>query len=213
MIFEQLKSTLILVLIVAAGLAAVLEKSYIDAGIILGIVIINTLIGVLQEYKTERTLELLKNLLTPQARVMRDGKMQIVSAADVVPGDILLIDEGEKIVADARVIVSGGLRVNQSILTGESVAQEKNIHTLAESVPLSDRTNIIYQGTTVAAGSGQAVVVATGSLTELGHISGMVGQIHDEINPFSQKLEDFSRKIAIFITILCLFIVGVLLFE
>ena len=213
MIFEQLKSTLILVLIVAAVLAAALEKSYIDAGIILGIVIINTLIGVLQEYKTERTLELLKNLLTPQARVMRDGKMQIVSAADVVPGDILLIDEGEKIVADARVIVSGGLRVNQSILTGESVAQEKNIHTLAESVPLSDRTNIIYQGTTVAAGSGQAVVVATGSLTELGHISGMVGQIHDEINPFSQKLEDFSRKIAVFITILCLFIVGVLLFE
>ncbi len=213
MIFEQLKSTLIVVLIVAAILAGVLEKSYIDAGIILGIVIINTLIGVLQEYKTERTLEHLRNLLTPQARVMRDGKMQIISATDVVPGDILLIDEGEKIVADARVIVSGWLRVNQSILTGESVAQEKNIHTLAESVPLSDRTNMIYQGTAVAAGSGQAVVVATGAFTELGHISGMVGQIQDEVNPFSQKLEDFSRRIAIVITILCLLIVGVLLFE
>lgn len=213
MIFEQLKSTLIVVLIVAALLSGVLEKSYIDAGIILGIVIINTLIGVLQEYKTEKTLEHLRNLLTPQARVMRDGKMQIISAADVVPGDILLIDEGEKIVADARVIVSGWLRVNQSILTGESVAQEKNIHTLAESVPLSDRSNMIYQGTAVAAGSGQAVVVATGAFTELGHISGMVGQIQDEVNPFSQKLEDFSRKIAIFITILCLLIVGVLLFE
>lgn len=93
MIFEQLKSTLIVVLIVAALLSGVLEKSYIDAGIILGIVIINTLIGVLQEYKTEKTLEHLRNLLTPQARVMRDGKMQIISAADVVPGDILLIDE------------------------------------------------------------------------------------------------------------------------
>ncbi|MBP7806230.1 cation-translocating P-type ATPase [Candidatus Gracilibacteria bacterium] len=213
MIFEQVKSTLIIVLIVAAVLAAVLEKSYIDAGIILGIVIINTLIGVLQEYKTERTLEHLRNLLTPQARVMRDGKMQVISATDVVPGDILLIDEGEKIVADARVIVSGGLRVNQAILTGESVAQEKNTHTIPEATPLSDRTNMIYQGTSVAAGSGQAVVVATGSHTELGHISGMVGQIRDEVNPFSQKLEDFSRKIAIIITILCLFIVGVLLFE
>ncbi|MBP7773651.1 cation-translocating P-type ATPase [Candidatus Gracilibacteria bacterium] len=213
MIFEQVKSTLILVLIVAAVLAAVLEKSYVDAGIILGIVVINTLIGVLQEYKTERTLEHLRNLLTPQARVMRDGKMQVISATDVVPGDILLIDEGEKIVADARVIVSGGLRVNQSILTGESVAQEKNTHTIPEATPLSDRTNMIYQGTTVAAGSGQAVVVATGSHTELGHISGMVGQIRDEVNPFTQKLEDFSRKIAIIITILCLFIVGVLLFE
>jgi Ca2+-transporting ATPase len=210
MIFEQLKSTLIVVLIVAAALAAFLEKSYIDAGIIIGIVIINTIIGVIQEFKTERTLEHLRNLLTPQARVIRDGTMQIVSAEQVVPWDLLLIDEWEKIVADARVIVSWGLLVNQSILTGESVAQEKNIHTLAESVPLSDRTNMLYQGTTVAAGSGQAIVVATGAHTELGHISGMVGQIQDEVNPFSRKLEDFSRKIAIIITLLCLFIVGVL---
>lgn len=213
MIFEQLKSTLILVLIVAAILAAVLEKSYIDAGIILGIVIINTIIWVLQEYKTEQTLEHLKNLLTPQARVIRDGKMQVISSVDVVPGDILLVDEWEKIVADARVIKSWWLRVNQSILTGESVAQEKNIHTLTDNIPLSDRTNMIYQGTTVAAGSGEAIIVATGVHTELGHISGMVSQIQDEINPFSQKLEEFSRKVALFITILCLFIVGVLLFE
>lgn len=213
MIYEQLKSTLIVVLIIAAILSAVLEKSYIDATIILGIVIINTIIGVLQEYKTERTLEHLRNLLTPQARIMRDGKMQVISSVDVVPWDILLIDEGEKIVADARVIISGWLRVNQAILTWESVAQEKNIHKINESVPLSDRTNMIYQGTTVAAGSGQAVIIATGANTELGHISGMVGQIQDEINPFSQKLEEFSRKIAIFITLLCLFIVAVLLFE
>lgn len=153
MILEQLKSTLILVLIVAAGLAAFLEQSYIDAFIILFIVIINTIIGVLQEFKTEKTLEHLKNLLTPQARVLRDGEMQIVSASDVVPGDILLIDEGEKIVADARIIISGGLRVNQAILTGESVSQEKNTAPIALTMPLSDRNNMIYQGTTVAAGS------------------------------------------------------------
>lgn len=85
MVFDQLKSTLILVLIIAAVLAALLEKSYVDAGIILGIVIINTLIGVIQEYKTERTLEHLRNLLTPQARVIRDGKMQIIEAAQIVP--------------------------------------------------------------------------------------------------------------------------------
>ncbi len=153
MILEQLKSTLILVLIVAAGLAAFLEQSYVDAFIILFIVIINTIIGVLQEFKTEKTLEHLKNLLTPQARVLRDGEMQIVSASDVVPGDILLIDEGEKIVADARIIISGGLRVNQAILTGESVSQEKNTAPIALTMPLSDRNNMIYQGTTVAAGS------------------------------------------------------------
>lgn len=107
MIYEQLKSTLILVLIIAAALSALLEKSYVDAAIILGIVIINTIIGVLQEYKTERTLEHLRNLLTPQARVIRDGKMQVISSVEIVPGDILLVDEGEKIVADARVISSG----------------------------------------------------------------------------------------------------------
>lgn len=107
MIYEQLKSTLILVLIIAAALSALLEKSYVDAVIILGIVIINTIIGVLQEYKTERTLEHLRNLLTPQARVIRDRKMQVISSVEIVPGDILLVDEGEKIVADARVISSG----------------------------------------------------------------------------------------------------------
>lgn len=213
MIFDQLKSTLIIVLIVAAWLAALLEHSYVDAIIILCIVVINTAIGVMQEYKTEKTLELLKNLMTPSARVMRDGKMQVVSSVDVVPGDMLLVDEGEKIVADARMIISGGLRVNQAILTGESVPQEKNIHTLSESVPLSDRSNMLYQWTTVAAGSGQAIIVATGSHTELGHISGMVWQMQDESNPFSQKLEDFSRKIAIFITLICLAIVAILYFE
>lgn len=106
MVFEQLKSTLIIVLIVAALLSAFLEKSYLDAFIILGIVVINTVIGVLQEYKTEQTLEHLRSLLTPQARVLRDGKMQVIPSTNVVPGDILLIDEGEKIVADARIISS-----------------------------------------------------------------------------------------------------------
>lgn len=213
MILDQLKSTLIIVLIIAACLAALLEHSLVDAIIILCIVVINTAIGVLQEYKTERTLEHLRNLMTPNARVLRDGKMQIIPSTEVVPGDILLIDEGEKIVADARMIESWWLRVNQSILTGESVAQDKNTQILTESVPLSDRSNMIYQGTTVAAGSGQALVVATGVHTELGHISGMVWQIQEDINPFSQKLEDFSRKIAIIITTICLIIVAILYFA
>ena len=213
MIGEQLKSTLVWVLIAAAVFSAILEKSYIDATVILIIVVINTIIGVAQEFKTEKTLEHLRSLLTPQARVMRDGVLQVISASDVVPGDILLLDEGEKIVADARVIESSWLRINQSILTGESVAQEKTKNLIVENTPLSDRTNMVYQGTAVAAGSGRAVVVATGANTELGHISGMVGQIIDEVNPFSRKLEEFSRKIAIFIVILCLIIVVILIFS
>lgn len=213
MIFEQLRSTLIIILLIAALLSFLLEKSYIDAGVILSIVIINTLIWVLQEYKTERTLEHLKSLLTPQARVLRDGKLQIISSLFVVPGDILLIDEGEKIVADARIIFSQWLRINQAILTGESVAQEKNIAPIPLATPLSDRNNMIYQGTTVAAWSGKAIVVSTGASTELGHISSMVSQIQEERNPFDKKLEEFSRKIAIFITIICLLIVISFLIE
>jgi Ca2+-transporting ATPase len=116
-------------------------------------------------------------------------------------------------VADARVIESAGLRVNQAILTGESVAQEKNTANIPDNTPLSDRCNIVYQGTAVAAGSGRAVIIATGANTELGHISGMVGQITEEANPFSQKLEEFSRKIAIFIVCLCFILVAVLLFT
>jgi Ca2+-transporting ATPase len=106
MIGEQLKSTLVWVLIAAAVFSALLEKSYVDAVVILIIVVLNTAIGVAQEYKTEKTLEHLRSLLTPQARVMRDGVLQVILASDVVPGDILLLDEGERIVADARVIES-----------------------------------------------------------------------------------------------------------
>ncbi len=211
MIWDQLKSTLVWVLIAAAVLSAIPEHSYIDAGVILIIVVLNTAIGVIQEFKTEKTLENLRSLLTPQARVMRDGELQVISASDVVPGDILLLDEWERIVADARVIESAWLRVNQAVLTGESVAQEKNIMGIPENTPLSDRCNIVYQGTAVAAGSGRAIVVATGANTELGHISGMVEQITEETNPFSQKLEEFSRKIAIFIVCLCVVLVAVLL--
>lgn len=213
MIWDQLKSTLVWVLIAAAVLSAVLEHSYIEAIIILIIVILNTAIGVIQEFKTEKTLENLRSLLTPQARVIRGGELQVIAASDVVPGDILLFDEGEKIVADARVIHTAWLRINQAILTGESVAQEKTVHNIPDNTPLSDRSNMLYQGTTVAAGSGRALVIATGANTELGHISGMVDQITEEANPFSQKLEEFSRKVAIFITCLCIILVSVLIFS
>ena len=213
MIGEQLKSTVVWVLIAAAVISALLERSYIDAGVILIIVFLNTAIGVIQEFKTEKTLENLRSLLTPQARVMRDGELQVISASDIVPWDILLLDEWERIVADARVIESAGLRVNQAILTGESVAQEKTNKQIADNTPLSDRSNIVYQGTAVAAGSGRAIVVATGANTELGHISGMVEQITEEMNPFSQKLEEFSRKIALFIAGICIVLVSILLLS
>lgn len=213
MIWEQLKSTLILVLLIAALVSVWLEKSYIDAIIILLIVIINTVIWVMQEYKTEETLSHLKKLLTTHAIVLREGKMYKIRSEEVVPGDILIIEEWEKIVADARIIESQWLKVNQSILTGESVVQEKSSHSISDSTPLTDRINMVYQGTSATSGSCRAIVVATGEKTELWNISKMVNNIVEEINPFSQKLEDFSKKISIFILIICIFVVAILLLE
>lgn len=213
MIWGQLNSSLIWILIIAAILSAVLDHSYIDVIVILIIVVLNIVIGVAQEFKTEKTLEHLRSLLTPQARVLREAELCVILATNIVPGDILLLDEWERIVADARLIQSSELQVNQSILTGESMVQEKNTLLLPDNTPLSDRVNMVYQGTAVASGSGKAVVVATGAHTELGHISGMVEQITDEVNPFSRKLEEFSRKIAIFIGVLCVIIVTVLIFS
>lgn len=213
MIGDQLKSTLVWVLIAAAALSAFLQHSYIDSLVILIIVVLNTAIGVVQEFKTEKTLENLRSLLNPQARVIRNKELQIVAAMDIVPGDILLLDEWERIVADARVIKTAGLHMNQAILTGESVSQEKTTDALWQNIPLSDRCNMVYQWTTVSSGSGRAVVISTWANTELGHISWMVQQITEEMNPFSQKLEEFSRKIAIFVTCLCIILVAILIFS
>lgn len=209
-LFDQFKSFLIIVLIFAAVLSFFME-SKIDSIIIFAIIGLNAGLGFFQEFKAEKAIEELKKLMVPRAKVIRNGRVVEIDSRKIVPGDILVLSEGDKIVADARIIDSNTMKVNESSLTGESVAELKTSAKISASVPLADRTNMIYQGTGVIVGGGKAIVVDTGMATELGKISGLVQGVHAEKNPFREKLDIFAKKIGILILILSIMIVGIML--
>jgi len=209
-LFDQFKSFLIIVLIFAAVLSFFME-SKIDSIVIFAIIILNAGLGFFQEFKAEKAIEELKKLMVPQAKVLRGGKIVEINSEKIVPGDILVLNEGDKIVADARIIDSNNLTVNEAALTGESVAEIKTSKKLSNSISLAERTNMVYQGTNVVAGGAKAVVVDTGMNTELGKISGLVQKVKPEKNPFREKLDLFAKRIGIFILILSAVIVGILL--
>jgi len=210
--FSQFKSFLILILIFAAVLS-IFMRSVIDAVVIFAIIFLNAGLGFSQEYKAEKAIKELKKIMVSQAKVFRGGKIMKIDSKKIVPGDILVLNEGDKIMADARVISLDGLKVNESSLTGESVSEEKVSGKLNSPAPLADRTNMIYQGTTVVFGSCKAIVVNTGMKTELGKISGLVQEVKAEKNPFKEKLDIFARRIGIFILILSFLVVGLLILE
>ena len=209
---NQFKSFLIIILIFAAVLS-IFMKSVVDAVVIFAIILLNAGLGFSQEYKAEKAIEQLKKIMVPVAKVLRNGRVVEINSKKIVPGDILVLTEGDKIMADARVLDSDGIKVNEAALTGESVPEEKVFRKLAASVPLADRLNMVYQGTIVVSGSAKAVVVDTGMKTELGKISGLVQKVKPEKNPFKEKLDSFAKKIGVFILILCGLIVGLLILE
>ncbi len=207
---EQFKSFLIIILILAAVISFIME-SKIDALVILAIIILNAGIGFFQEYKADKAIEDLKKLIIRKTKVLRNGKIAKIDSRYVVPGDIIVINEGDNIIADARIIESEGLRVNESSLTGESSPVEKISSKLDDYTPLTDRINMVYQGTQAISGSAKAIVVNTGINTEIGKISELVQEIKPEKNPFKDKLDRFAKKIGIFIIILSLIIVFLLI--
>jgi len=209
---NQFKSFLIIILIFAAVLS-IFMKSIIDSIVILVIIFLNAGLGFFQEYKAEKAINELKGMMVPKAKVLRNGKVMEIDSKKIVPGDVLVLREGDKIMADARILSLDGLKINEASLTGESVAEEKTFRKLNDSIPLADRTNIVYQGTAVVFGSGRALVVDTGMNTELGKISGLVQEVKAEKNPFKEKLDSFAKKIGIFILILSVIIVGILILE
>ena len=209
---EQFKSFLIIILIFAAVLAFFME-SKVDAVVIVAIIILNSFLGFFQEYKASKAIDDLNKMMVTKVRVLRNKRIMEVNSETIVPGDIIVLSEGDKIMADARIMISNGMRVNEASLTGESVADEKINKVLESKVVLADRKNMIYQGTEVMGGNGRAVVVNTGIKTELGQISELVQEIHPEKNPFKEKLDIFAKKIGIFILFLCLIIVVILSFS
>ncbi len=196
----QFHNPLIYVLLAAATVTTWLED-YVDAGVIVGVVVINAVIGFVQEGKAERALEAVRAMLASHATVLRDGERHEVDAADLVPGDIVLLESGARVPADLRLLRVKNLRVNESALTGESVPAEKRTEPVDASAALGDRTGMAYSGTVVTVGQARGVVVATGRETEIGRIGSLVTRVEGLATPLTRRLEHFARQITAFILV------------
>lgn len=193
----QLKEILVLILIAAAAISVFIGE-WEDSIVIIIIVILNAVIGVLQENKAENALKALRDMTKPSAKVVRDGRVLQISAEDLVPGDLLLLDAGDSVPADLRLIEAAALRANESALTGESVPVEKDPAVLsAGQVPLGDRKNMLFMGTTITAGRGKAVVAETGMQTQLGRIAQLLEQAAPESTPLQQRLHNLGKILGI----------------
>ena len=192
----QFKSPLIYLLFVAAGLALVMGHQS-DAAVIFTVVVLNAVIGALQEGRAERSVEALRKLASHKARVVRGGVELIVEARDVVPGDVLVLEAGDAVAADARLLHGAALQIAEAALTGESVPVAKSPHSLAPDTPLADRRNMVYAGTHVTAGRARGLVVTTGHGTELGQIAALAGSASEPETPLERRIAQFGRYIIV----------------
>jgi magnesium-transporting ATPase (P-type) len=207
----QFHNLLIYVLIGAAVVTALLGH-WVDTSVIAGVVLINAIIGFVQEGKAERALEAIRNLLSPQATVLCDGKQVMLPAEELVPGDVVVLQSGDKVAADLRLAWGKSLRIDEAMLTGESVPVEKDVAPVAERTALGDRSCMAYAGTLVTYGQGRGLVVATGDATEIGRISAMLKEVETLTTPLLRQLAAFGRwlTLAIIAMAVAAFAFGVL---
>ena len=216
---EQFRDVMILILIGAAIISFIVAcvegepKEFFEPALILVIVIVNAIMGMLQESKAEKALDALKNLSAPHARVIREGQEQVIDAAELVPGDVIKLEAGDFVPADAKLVRSVSLKCEESALTGESVPAEKDADALvAEDAPLGDRHNMVFSGCGVTYGTAVAVVTATGMNTEMGKIANMLESSEETQTPLQQKLATLGKYLGIVAIVACLviFVVGLL---
>lgn len=193
---KQFKDPLILILLVATAISAFVGD-LIDAIVIVAIVILSTIVGFVQEYKSEKAIEALKKMAAATCRVVRDGEETLIDVSELVPGDLVMVSEGDRISADAYIIESFNLEVNEAPLTGESVPVGKMSGALATETPVADRKNILYSITTVTHGRGKAIVFATGMNTELGKIAVAVQRVEVQKTPFEIRMRQASKSLSI----------------
>ncbi len=208
---NQFKSFIIYILLFAV-VVSILAKEYIDSAVILAILLFNAFFGFIQEYRAEKSIEALKKLSSPKSRVLRGGKIVMIDSKDLVPGDILVLEEGDKISADARIIENINLQTLESSLTGESNPISKTDGALNGIVPLAERKNMVFSGTAITRGRGKAVVTSIGMKTEIGKIAGMITKVEDEATPLQKKLERLGHWIGMATIGICIiiFISGIL---
>jgi len=207
---EQFRSPLIYILIIA-GLITIILKEYTDSIVIFGAVILNTIIGYFQENKASKTLRELKKIIKIKAEVQREENLKIIDSSELVPGDIFILNPGDKVPADGRIIESENLRVNEMALTGEWLAAKKHVEPLPKETPLADRDNMVYMGTIIEDGKAKAVVTETGLKSEIGKIAEIVEETREEKTPLQKKLAHFSKIIGLIIALICfaIFIEGI----
>ena len=217
--FEQMADPMVIMLLVAAAISVITgfiqgEPEWADAAIILSVVILNSVLGVVQEAKSEQALEALQEMSAAQSKVMRDGKLVHMPSSELVPGDIVLLEAGDSVPADCRVLESASMKIEEAALTGESVPVEKHADAIAlaadtDDVPLGDRKNMCYMGSTVVYGRGRAVVVGTGMKTEMGKIATALTQAKKELTPLQMKLNELSGILTKLVLAICVIIFAV----
>ncbi|MBU4305446.1 MAG: cation-translocating P-type ATPase [Candidatus Omnitrophica bacterium] len=205
---EQFKSFLIAVLL-AATVISISMGEYVEGMVILAIVVMSAVLGFIQNFRAEKALQSLKKMLQPVARVIREGKDQEILAESIVPGDIVLVNEGDRMVADCRILEAMSLKVDEALLTGESVPAEKTDKVLPQSTSLSERTNMLFTGTTCAYGRARAIVVATGMQTEFGKIAASLEEIKEEKTPLQVSVDNLGKWLGVLTLAICL-LVGIL---
>lgn len=218
---NQLKDPMVLILLAAAGISGITAayegESFADVIIILAVVIINSILGVYQESKAEKAIEALQAISAATSKVMRDGKIQVVKSEDLVVGDVILLEAGDSVPADSRLLDSASLKVEEAALTGESVPVDKIINALnlgdQKDIPLGDRKNMVYMGSTVVYGRGNAVIVATGMDTEMGKIADAITQAEENQTPLQIKLNQLSKTLSWLVLGICIFIFAFSVFR
>ncbi len=209
---DQFKDFLIWILLAAAIISFAVGHA-IDTYLIMTIVVANGVFGFFQDYKAEKSIESLKEMATPDALVERDGQKQKIGSENVVPGDVIHLSQGASVPADARLIDQQNLEVDESALTGESVAVNKKSHTLEEEIELAERENMVYKQTNVVKGKGKAVVVGTGMETEIGKIATELQEVEEEETVFQREVNDLGKKLGIMILGICAVLVPILVFR
>lgn len=216
--FQQMADPMVIMLIVAAVISAVTgmiqgESEWADVIIIMAVVIINSALGVIQEAKSEEALAALQEMSAAQSKVIRDGKQISLHSSELVPGDIVLLEAGDAVPADCRVLESASMKIEEAALTGESVPVEKHTDPIAldgaDDVPLGDRKNMCYMGSTVVYGRGRAVVCGTGMNTEMGKIAGALNDAKEELTPLQVKLAELSKILTILVIVICVVVFAV----
>ncbi len=191
---KQFANLLVIVLIVAGVLTALLQH-WIDTFVIFGVVIVNAIIGVIQEGKAEKAMDSIRNMLALKAAVIRNGKRRTLEGDSLVPGDIVLLEAGDKVPADLRLLRSHGLAIQESLLTGESLPVEKHTKAVSEDAGLGDRECLAFSGTSVTAGQGMGVVIATGATTEIGRIGGLLSDVQKLTTPLVEQMDVLAKWI------------------